>query len=460
MKIGIKYKLFTTLLLTSIVVSSGMFLFMQWSFDRGFLNYVNQQELEELDLLSGRLVQHYSSHGNWDFLRDDPRLWQRILADGRGPRNNRGPGHDRKPPPHISPGVALFDAEKKVIFAPPGKERNLQLQKIQHNETTIGYLSIVPLEQLRDVGDLLFVEQQTESFALIAVAMAGLSLLLGFPLTIQLLRPIKALTVGTQKLISGYFTTRIPITSRDELGRLSQDFNILAGTLEKNEQARQKWVADISHELRTPLAVLRGDIEALQDGIRTPSGQSFEALHNEAMHLGRLIDDLYELSMSDIGALNYRKVKVDPAGILQGTVELFEPRFARQNIDLKLDLPGAAIEPLSADPDRLQQLFSNLLENSLRYTDAPGRLDIRTTKQQGNLVISFADSEPGVPETLQPRLFERLYRVDVSRSRAGGGAGLGMSICRNIIEAHHGEITAGTSPYGGLEITLKFPLNL
>lgn len=460
MELRIKHKLFFTLLLTSIVVSGGMFLFMQWNFDRGFLNYVNLQELKEQNLLSERLVRSYSRHGNWNFLRGNPGLWQQLLESGPGSLSNRGPDKFHTPPPRRGPGVALFDAEKKPIFAHQKAGQNLPLHPIRYEESTIGYLAVVPMKELSDVGDLLFVEQQTESFALVAFAMAGLSLLLSFPLTIHLLRPIKALTGGTQKLISGYFKARIPITSGDELGRLSQDFNILADTLEKNEQARQKWVADISHELRTPLAILRGEIEALQDGIRSPSAQSFEALHNEAMHLGRLIDDLYELSMSDIGALNYRKVDVDPAGILQGAVELFESRFIENKIQLDLNLPDTPPKTLSADPDRLQQLFSNLLENSLRYTNSPGQLNIRVKEEKEHLTIYFSDSAPGVPEELQWRLFDRLYRVDASRSRTSGGAGLGMSICKNIVDAHHGEITTETSSYGGLQVRIKLPLFL
>ena len=344
------------------------------------------------------------------------------------------------------------------MFAPPGEGSNLQLRPFSYQDKIIGYLAIVPPKELSQAGDLVFVEQQTESFALVALAMAALSLLLAYPLTINLLRPIKALTGGTRKLIAGKFNTRISVDAKDELGQLSADFNSLAITLEKNEQARQQWVADISHELRTPLAVLRGDIEALQDGIRQPGVQTFEALHAEAKHLERLVNDLYELSMSNIGALTYKKIPVDPVGILRSSIELFEHRFAEKKIHIRSELPIDSSLSLLADPDRLQQLFSNLLENSHRYTDSPGQLRIHLKIDNSSLFFYFEDSAPGVSEEQQTKLFDRLYRVETSRNRARGGAGLGLAICSNIVEAHQGDIEVSSSSLGGLKTTIKFSL--
>lgn len=464
MTIQIKHKLFFTLFLTSIVVSSGMFLFMQWSFDRGFLNYVNSQGLKELDQLSQRLVANYSREKSWDFLRDNPLIWEQLLraaeteVERQEPRAEQRGNQPFGPPPQRGPRVALYDVAKKAIIGPPAAGQHLQLQPLSYQGSIIGYLAILPMKELSDAGDLLFVEQQTESFAMVALAMAVLSLLLSFPLTIHLLRPIKELTGGTRKLIAGRFNTRIPVTTKDELGQLSKDFNSLAMTLEKNEQARQQWVADISHELRTPLAVLRGDIEALQDGIRQPGAKTFDALHAEVIHLGRLVNDLYELSMSDIGALTYKKITVDPIGLLKSSAELFEQRFIEKGLSLRVDLPEELSCSLLADPDRLQQLFTNLLENSLRYTDTPGQVNIHVMIEKNMLYIYFEDSAPGIAAEQLEKLLDRLYRVEASRNRARGGAGLGLAISRNIIEGHQGKIEAGASELGGLKITAQLPI--
>ncbi|MDY0189230.1 MAG: ATP-binding protein [Desulfuromonas sp.] len=464
MKFQIKYKLFFTLLLTSMVISSGMFLFMQWSFDRGFLNYVNSQEMQEMDQLAESLVENYAQHGNWNFLQGNHERWEQLLravAKQVEPLQSRALNRDNKPdgpPPPRGPIIALYDAQQRSIFGPPAAELHLKLQPLHLQQSVIGYLALVPVKDIYDAGDLLFVEQQTESFAVVALAMALLSLLISYPLTIHLLRPIKELTSGTRKLIAGQFKTRIPVTTKDELAQLSRDFNSLAMTLEKNEEARQQWVADISHELRTPLAILISDIEALQDGIRPSNQQNLATLHDEAGHLGRLVNDLYELSMSDIGALNYKKISVNPIGILRGTIELFEQRFAQKGLQLTSELAPDIQCSLQADPDRLQQLFGNLLENSLRYTDAPGRLHITLEHTKDLLLLRFQDSAPGVEQTQLTKLFERLYRVEKSRNRANAGAGLGLAICNNIVAAHDGKITASSSSLGGLEIQIEFPL--
>lgn len=471
MKFKIKHKLFFTLLLTSGIMAAGMFLFMQWSFDRGFLNYINRQDLNKLELLAQRLTDGYVKNGSWEFIKGNHRLWQNMHDTifetspmGMPPKPLKDPADFIPPRPRnigiIGPRVILFNAEKqKIIGGPPHRDPNLRLHPFRDRNAIIGYLGIIPTKELSDAGDLLFVEQQMESFATMVLVMVALSLLLSFPVASHLLRPINELTRGTRKLMAGQFKTRIPVTTEDELGQLSSDFNNLAMTLEKNETARQQWVADISHELRTPLSILRGEIEALQDGIRQPTPEALQGLHGEMMHLGRLIEDLYELSMSDVGALNYKKIPVNPVGVLEGTVELFTKRFSEKGLRLDSHLPEGPVFSMLADPDRLHQLFTNLLENTLRYTDSPGELEIVIITSQKKVALTFQDSAPGVPSKDLPKLFDRLFRVEKSRGRARGGAGLGLSICSNIVEAHQGCIEAHKSPSGGLEIRIEFPLN-
>lgn len=489
MRLKIRHKLFFTLLLTSVVVATGLYFFLQWSFDRGFLNYVRSQEKEQLDRLASLLTDSYEQHGSWRFLEGNFPLWMSLVAgadpflrrlhsEGLQPPEPRMPplpprdqgSFDRSPPPPrelriMGPRVILFDRNKNRIIGGPGGPggpmggtENVFMQPFLYKGDIVGYLGLVPLMELSYAGDLLFVEQQKESFTLVTLIMVVCSLLLAYPLTSHLLRPIKALTAGTNTLIAGAFRTRISVSSGDELGRLSEHFNILAMTLEKNEQARRQWVADISHELRTPLAVLRGEVEAMQDGIRKPEPRALDGLHGEIMHLERLVNDLYELSMSDIGALNYRKTMVDPIGILQGALEGYEQRFAGKHMGLQAEFALGCGCTLLGDPDRLQQLFINLLENSLRYTDEPGKLKVLAETCREELKITFQDSGPGVSEEQLPRLFDRFYRTDISRNRQRGGAGLGLSICRNIVEAHQGTIKAHHSPEGGLQIVITLPL--
>ena len=219
----------------------------------------------------------------------------------------------------------------------------------------------------------------------------------------------------------------------------------------------QQWIADISHELRTPLSVLRAEIEALQDGVRQMTPERLNSLHSEVMNLNRLVNDLYELSMSDIGALNYQKQLIDVSETLNKTLESHQDEFDSKNITVAFE-PDSKPRQINADPERLQQLFSNLLINTLRYTDAGGKLEIKLDRDKSRVLIIFEDSAPGVPDDDIPHLFERLYRVESSRNRETGGTGLGLAICKNIVEAHEGNIVAETSTLGGLKITIDLPV--
>lgn len=475
-KFKIRHKLFFTLFLTSTVVATGLFFYLQWSFDRGFLNYVRKQEVSNLNRLSRQLAAYYKVQDGWEFLSDNHSLWQHIHRELSPPV----PGmrkHPIGPPPddinpeyhplhpkaqrNIGPRLILYDAQKRRVIGGPAEQdipHPPYLYPIAGNEKVIGYLGLIPASEVSEVGDLLFIQNQTRNFALVTLVMVVLSILFTFPVASHLLRPIQEITEGTRKLIAGKFTTRIPVATNDELGHLSSDFNMLATTLAKNEEARRQWVADISHELRTPLSILRGEVEAILDGVRGLSIQNLEPLHGEVLHLERLVSDLYELSMSDVGALTYKKITVNPAGILKETLDKFEMSFKDKGMAVSVTFQRGLPSSVLADPDRLHQLFSNILENCLRYTDSPGKLLVSMKRAGKNIDIHFEDSAPGVEPQKLEKIFERLYRVDPSRDRGVKGVGLGLSICNNIVEAHGGSICAAPSTLGGLTLYIQLPL--
>jgi two-component system sensor histidine kinase BaeS len=214
----------------------------------------------------------------------------------------------------------------------------------------------------------------------------------------------------------------------------------------------------VSHELRTPLSVLRGELEAIEDGVRTLDQSSMKSLQGEVGMLSKLVDDLYELSLADVGALTYRKSECDLNDLLHSCVAMFQERCNARHLRLELELPTAPPR-VEADPKRLQQLFGNLLENAVRYTDEGGVLRIRASSDGDDVRIDFLDSGPGVDADQLPRLFERFYRGETSRNRASGGAGLGLAICHSIALAHGGSLSADHSPLGGLWLTLRLPRN-
>ena len=466
---SIRVKLFLTFLVTTLLVVSGMYLFMRWSLDRGFSEFVETRQQEHVANLIEGLSDAYASNRNWSNLAGDKQKWIDLLWQSNPHRHHRPPAWiklartepDAVWPPALPESVAnkrfiplelramLLNADKTIIFGRQEALPQLSLKPIHYQERIVGYLGLLPGKTLKQSSEIRFLERQSESFIWIALLMillsAGLALLLAYTLG----RPLKRITTAAKALAVGRYDVRLPVESTDELGQLARDFNDMAAALEQSEQARRRWVADISHELRTPLAVLRGELEALQDGIRPLTAEAIDSLFGDVMRLNRLTEDLYQLSLSDQGALSYRKVHVDPVELLKEDLAALKPEFQNKHITIKLTnhLPG----PISmyADPDRLSQLYRNLLTNSANYTDNKGRLDITISREADKLVLNFSDSEPGVPELELPRLFDRFYRVESSRNRHHGGAGLGLALCSNIVEAHNGTIQAHTSPLEG-----------
>jgi two-component system sensor histidine kinase BaeS len=475
MIIRIQHKMFLAMLVAAAAVVLCMFLVMRWSFDRGFLRYVHALDIERLEAAAGKLEEAYAEKGSWQFLRDDPRQLRRLMRGFPADRPRGGPdaGPRGEDDPDAAPHrrgrqgmgggffqrVVLLDEGKNTVIGPATPPVDLKMKPLSHGGATVGYLGVLPPRIVSDARQERFVREQRHAFALIALAVVFVAALLSIPLARQMVRRIRDLASATHLLASGRFDTRVSGDSSDELGQLSRDFNTLALTLEKNEAARRQWVADISHELRTPLSVLRGEIEALQDGVREATPQNVAALHAEAMKLGRLVDDLYELSLSDLGALTYRRTETDLGPLLAQALDSYRNEFAGRGVALEADVPAGRPFTLFADPDRLHQLFSNLLENSLKYTEGGGRLSVRIERRERTAEVHFEDSGPGVPASELGKLFDRLYRVEGSRSRATGGAGLGLAICRNIVEAHGGTIAAFNSPMGGLWVKVELPLN-
>jgi two-component system sensor histidine kinase BaeS len=384
--------------------------------------------------------------------------------DGIAPDDAQAP--DFAPPPrprppqagaNLRPRLLLLDADGGHVAGNPGLARDLPAIDIVHDGEVVGRLLIAPLPRLRSDLDLDFAREQRLRLAAIGSAALLAALLLAWALSRWLLQPVRALAAGTRALASGDYATRIPEARGDELGALAQDFNRLASTLEQHRDARRQWGADIAHELRTPISVLSGEIQALQDGVRQVDAARLASLQAECTRLRDLVEDLYQLSLSDAGALTYRFEAVDLAGIVRESVQAHAGALRDAGLHARIDAVPAHCPLARADGKRLRQLIDNLLANAMRYTDGPGEVAIAIEHVADRCRLRIDDTPPGVPDAALPRLFERLYRVESSRSRRHGGAGLGLAICRNIVEAHGGRIAAAHSPLGGLRIEIELP---
>jgi len=268
-----------------------------------------------------------------------------------------------------------------------------------------------------------------------------------------LLKPIEQSAALARRLGDGDYHEKIAENRSDEIGELMRGMNRLAQSLAQASAARERWLADISHELRTPVAVLQGELEALIDGVRPASPDHLRSLHQEILHLKRLLDDLHDLSLADVGALRYRFAMLDFTALCGDALEAMRGRFSDHKLTLNIQLPTHPIM-LQGDSTRLRQLLDNLLENSLKYTDPGGRVDVTMQATDRGARLDIADSAPGVSDADRQRLFEHLFRVEASRNRQLGGAGLGLALCERIVSAHRGSIEASASPFGGLQMTV------
>jgi two-component system sensor histidine kinase BaeS len=351
--------------------------------------------------------------------------------------------------------LLLVDASARPVIGDPEIRNNAIRLPIEVDGRAVGTLYLGRLPQLRGATDLAFAREQLRNALIAGVAILALALLLAFALARWLLEPVRELAAGTKALAAGDYGRRVGDRRRDELGALAQDFNHLAVTLEQHRDARRRWGADIAHELRTPLSVLRGEIQALQDGVRQVTPEALNSLHTECERMGNLIEDLYQLALADAGALEYSFAPVDLADILRGTLGALKTSFEDAGLVLEADI--GEVPFVRGDARRLEQLVDNLLANCRRYTDAPGQVRVELNMHNDEVRLIVEDSAPGVPDAALPRVFDRLYRVDPSRNRAAGGAGLGLAICRAIVHAHDGHIDAEHSALGGLRIEVRFP---
>jgi two-component system sensor histidine kinase BaeS len=476
---SLRIKLFLAVAGANSLLALAAFLVFSWSFDQGFVEYLNRADEARLQPLIVRLADGYQREGQWRWVTEDRKRWFDLLREVLGTRGSRRPDdaasgapqpaepgpsspptYGGPPPPDplltIDPRLMLFDADGKMLVGRQEMLADAVQKPITNGSRVVGYLGYVP--RVKTVASLekLFSAQQSRKFAAIAVGMLIAGLAVSALLAWWLTRRIRRVAQGAHALIQGHYEVRIPATGHDELAQLAQDFNQLAHTLEAAQRARQQWIADIAHELRTPLAVLRAEIEALQDGVRPLGLASLGSLAQEVGQLSRLVEDLRLLSLSDVGALTYHREPLDLSEAVEDS--LGAQRGALQDKGFAVTFDAGSRPTVSGDNTRLAQVFGNLLQNTLRYTDAPARLDVRVTREGAHAVVTWQDSSPGVPDADLPRLTERLYRVESSRSRAGGGSGLGLAIAQAIVSAHGGDMVARPSPLGGLSWRLRFPV--
>jgi two-component system, OmpR family, sensor histidine kinase BaeS len=262
----------------------------------------------------------------------------------------------------------------------------------------------------------------------------------------MLVKPLAEIGRAARRIADGDYAARVPREGPEELKSLADSFNQMASALERQEEMRRDFIANAAHELRTPLTNLQGYLEALRDGVITADRATYESLHEEADRLVRLSRSLDALAEGDAGTSSPRLVELDLGSAIRSAIDLAAPSAERAGLRVETDVPAAL--PARADPDRLAQVLANLLSNAVHHTPAGGLISVRAERRPGDVLVSVANTGDGIPAEDLDRVFERFYRVEKSRDRARGGAGIGLAIVKQLVESFGGRV--GAESQGGL----------
>ena len=290
---------------------------------------------------------------------------------------------------------------------------------------------------------------------------AGLGgILLVSLLSRRMLRSVRRLTAAAQKLGKGDLTQRVAVSGRDEIGELTSTFNAMAEGLENAERQRRNMVADVAHELRTPLTNIRGYVEAVRDGVLEADETTIQNIHQQTMYLSNLVEDLRVLAETESADFHLDLAQAVLAEVITRSVESFRQQAQSRGIALTCDSsPGAAMAGrlVNIDRTRIEQVMNNLLQNAVAHTPAAGRVTVSIQETAEAVTVTVADTGEGIPSDDLPHVFDRLYRVDPSRARSTGGAGLGLTIAKQLVEAHGGAIRAESTRGEGSRFSFSLP---
>lgn len=477
MSIGLIPKLVLSILLVLAVMISGLVAAVYWTFEDDLSTYLRRVEREQVAPLATLLGESYAERGNWDFIHDTPARWRSLVSEALGIPLRPG----EVPPREVFamiPRLAVTDMDGKTIVRPPfggpanlvgdkagvSRESAAQRQPFTRSAAEletwpivaagrqVGWLKMVPTPVPTQGIDQQFRRDRLRTFYLAAIPALLFAVIIAVPLGFHFLRPLQRLTRRLHSLAGGDYSVRLPTGRQDEVGHLARDFNELAEVLERAQKLRREGMASISHELRTPLSTMIAEVEAMRDGIRPLNNAQLEHLAGSMEHLNRLVDDLYQLALADVGALVCDKGVIEWDEEIGEAAESMRGKLEGRGLELKLELESDT--RVLGDPLRLRQVVLNLLENCWRYADAPGTVTVTLRGEERRAILQIGDSGPGVSDAALGTLFDRFSREESSRNRGHGGAGLGLALVKAIVTAHGGSVTAANAPAGGLMVTI------
>ena len=414
-----------------------------------FRLYMIRGQLTNAQEAIDQLAALYAAQGDWTGAAG-------ILGEGHGQGRASGRGGGQ---------LYLADAEGRIVAGASSDELGRELDSevlasgipIEVDGRTVGTLVVSnawtgALGQIEEE----YLAQVSSALVWAVLGAVATALILGALFAWRITAPIQELTRATERVAAGDLSGRVAVQTSDEIGRLAGTFNQMADSLAQADEQRRRMTADIAHELRTPLSIIRGQIEAIQDGIFPADAEHLSPIHDETLLLNRLVEDLRTLALAEAGQLPLQKTEADPSALLERVVAKCAPRAAEKEIRLVIEQRSPA-GIILVDVHRIEQVLTNLLANAIRHTAPDGTIEVRARSDE-QLVVEVADSGPGIAPADLPHVFDRFWRGDRSRARDRGGAGLGLAIARQLVDAHDGHIWVESEPGAGSTFGFALPL--
>ncbi len=409
---------------------------------RGYLGRENA--LLASDAVAGLLEEHYAQQGSWEGAND-------LLPGPRGQGAGKG-GKERGRGAGDSGGTqyTLVDAGHVVVAATdPARvgervstESLADAAPLHQNGEPVGWLLVkTPGQSKLNSTQVQFLNEVRRSLIGVALLAGGLALVVGTGISRVLVRPLRQLTDAAQAVAEGELGRVVPAHrgSAAEISTLAESFNSMSRALAEGEALRQRMTTDIAHELRTPISVMRGQLQAMLDGVTPTDVKHIAVVFDQTLHLSRLVEDLRTLTQAEAGHLPLQMRSLNPPDLIARAVTLFSPLAQDAGLTLST-ISEDGLPRISGDPDRLHQVLANLLANALRHTTPGGRVEVRAGHGEDGVRFSVTNSGETLPAEQARHVFERFWRADDSRNRDRGGAGLGLAIAREIVRLHGGRI--------------------
>ncbi|MFW6104583.1 MAG: ATP-binding protein [Candidatus Bipolaricaulota bacterium] len=406
---------------------------------REFDHYISQDQALKYQRLALTLSSYYEETGSWTGVQN---LIDKIKQTYNTQIVLTNPE-----------GAVITDSSGQLTSESFNEEFGLKIATIGERNNPFGFLYLK--DRKRSEIEKVFLSSVNNSIIMAAAISLLAAIALIFYYSRKTLNPIKELTAAAERIKEGNLDQEVKVKTRDEVGTLASAFNSMAQELRKQERLRKNMVSDVAHELRSPLTKSHGYLEAIKEGRMEPDQETIETLYRNSKALKKLVNDLNDLTRAEAGQLDLERKPILLEEVIESTRESIQFMLNEKDLRVNVNLPNDVL--VYVDPDRIQQVLRNLLDNAVTYSKQGGTIKITAKIQEDQVEVRVEDNGEGIPKSDLPRIFDRFHRVDRSRSRETGGSGLGLTIAREIIEAHGGKIEAESEKGEGTTLVFTLP---